>query len=104
MIAVTAEIDESITTTDEILTALEEEGLPEIAEQYRVGTLLRGKAEEQATTMGDMMTGAVVALLAIYLILAWIFSSYSRPDLRHGGDPVRRGSVPFSGTSSWDTT
>ena len=79
MIAVTAEIDESITTTDEILAALEEEGLPEIAEQYRVGTLLRGKAEEQATTMGDMMTGAIVALLAIYLILAWIFSSYSRP-------------------------
>ena len=29
--------------------------------------------------MGDMMTGALVALVAIYVILAWVFSSYSRP-------------------------
>ena len=79
MIAVTAEIDESITTTDEIVTALQAEGLPEIRQQHGVGTLLRGKAEEQARTLGDMRTGTIVALIAIYLILAWVFASYSRP-------------------------
>ena len=79
MIAVTAEIDESTSNTDEVLDALQVEGLPEVAQKYGVGVLLRGKAEEQATTMSDMMTGAVVALVAIYLILAWVFSSYSRP-------------------------
>ena len=79
MIAVTAEIDESITTTDEVLTALQVEGLPDIRQRHGVGTLLRGKAEEQATTLGDMRTGTIIALVAIYLILAWVFASYSRP-------------------------
>ena len=79
MIAVTAEIDESVTTTDEIIDALQAEGLSEIAGRHGVGTLLRGKAEEQATTMGDMGTGAIVGLIAIYLILAWVFASYTRP-------------------------
>ena len=79
MIAVTAEVDEQVTTTDEVLGALQEEGLPEIAQKHRVGVLLRGKAEEQATTVGDMMTGAIVGLIAIYLILAWVFASYLRP-------------------------
>ena len=79
MVAVTAEIDESITTTDEIIDALQIEGLPEVAERYGVGVLLRGKAEEQARTLGDMRTGAMVGLIAIYLILAWVFASYWRP-------------------------
>ncbi len=79
MIAVTAEIDESVTTTDEVLDALRAEELPQVAEEHRVGVLLRGKAEEQATTIGDITTGAIVGLIAIYLILAWIFSSYARP-------------------------
>ena len=79
MVAVTAEIDEAVTTTDEVLAALQAEGLPEIAGRHGVGILLRGKAEEQATTMGDMATGAIVGLIAIYLILAWVFASYMRP-------------------------
>ena len=79
MIAVTAEIDESVTTTDEVLDALQAEGLPEIGQRHGVGTLLRGKAEEQATTLGDMKTGTIIALISIYLILAWVFASYSRP-------------------------
>ena len=79
MVAVTAEIDESITTTAEILAALQAEGLPEIMQRHGVGVLLRGKAEEQATTFADMKTGAMVGLLAIYLILAWVFASYTRP-------------------------
>ena len=79
MVAVTAEIDEAITTTAEILAALQAEGLPEIVQRHGVGVLLRGKAEEQATTFADMKTGAMVGLLAIYLILAWVFASYTRP-------------------------
>ena len=53
--------------------------LPEVAEKHGVGILLRGKAEEQARTLGDMRTGAMVGLIAIYLILAWVFASYWRP-------------------------
>ena len=79
MIAVTAEIDESVTTADEILDALQAEELPLITQRHGVVVLLRGKAEEQARTMSDMATGAVVGLVAIYIILAWVFASYLRP-------------------------
>ncbi len=79
MIAVTAELDEAVTTTDEMIAALQAEGVQEIAQANGVGLLFRGRAEEQTRTLGDMRTGAIVALLAIYLILAWVFASYARP-------------------------
>jgi multidrug efflux pump subunit AcrB len=79
MISITAEIDESITTTDEVVSALQEGELRDIAQRHDVGILFRGKAEEQATTLADMQIGAIVGLLAIYLILAWVFASYVRP-------------------------
>ena len=79
MIAVTAEIDESVTTGDEVMAALRAGELPEIARRNGVEFLFRGRAEEQVTTLGDMRTGAIIGLLAIYLVLAWIFASYTRP-------------------------
>ena len=79
MIAVTAEIDESVTTGDEVVAALRAGELPEIARRNGVEFLFRGRAEEQVTTLGDMRTGAIIGLLAIYLVLAWIFASYTRP-------------------------
>ncbi|MDP6873452.1 MAG: efflux RND transporter permease subunit, partial [Alphaproteobacteria bacterium] len=38
-----------------------------------------GRAEEQARTMADMKLGAMVGMAAIYIILAWVFASYTRP-------------------------
>lgn len=38
-----------------------------------------GKAEEQARTFADMRLGALIGLCAIYIILAWVFGSYSQP-------------------------
>ena len=38
-----------------------------------------GKAEEQATTIGDMKIGAMIGFAGIYIILAWVFASYVRP-------------------------
>jgi len=79
MVSITAEIDEGTTSADEVLTNLRLNGLPDIERRYDIDTVFRGKAEEQATTLGDMQTGAMVGLVAIYLILAWVFASYSRP-------------------------
>ena len=79
MIAVTAEVDESVTTGDEVMAALRAGELPEIARRNGVEFLFRGRAEEQVTTLGDMRTGAIIGLLAIYLVLAWLFASYTRP-------------------------
>lgn len=79
MVSVTGEIDENITTTDEVLGAIREAGLAEIARRHNVDIGFKGKAEEQATTLADMRTGGIVGLAAIYLILAAIFSSYLTP-------------------------
>jgi len=78
-VAVTAEVDKSRTTNDKVITALQSDGLAEIAERYGVRTSFAGKAEEQQTTFADMREGAVIGLMCIYIILAWVFSSYTRP-------------------------
>jgi multidrug efflux pump subunit AcrB len=78
-VSVIAEIDKQVTSNDEILTALERDGLADIARRHNVTASFAGKSEEQATTLGDMRAGAMVGLAAIYLILAWVFASYTRP-------------------------
>lgn len=78
-VAVTAEIDKQITSNGEILDALVRDGLPDIAQRHGLRASFAGKAEEQARTFGDMRTGAAIGLAAIYIILAWVFASYTRP-------------------------
>jgi multidrug efflux pump subunit AcrB len=51
----------------------------EIVRKYALRIKFAGKAEEQATTLADMKLGAMIGLSAIYIILAWVFASYTRP-------------------------
>ncbi|MFQ5938872.1 MAG: efflux RND transporter permease subunit [Alphaproteobacteria bacterium] len=78
-VAVTAEIDETVTTNEEVLAALARNGLAETAARYDLAYSFAGKAEEQSQTFGDMRVGAMFGLVAIYIILAWVFGSYTRP-------------------------
>ena len=78
-VSVTADIDENVTTANDVLEALPKAGLTEVAEKYQLKYHFAGKAEEQADTMADMQLGAMIGMTAIYLILAWVFASYSRP-------------------------
>jgi len=77
--AVTAEIDKSVTTGNDVLAALTRDGVFDIARRHGVDVRFAGKAEEQAQTMGDIRFGAMLGLVAIYIILAWVFASYARP-------------------------
>ena len=77
--SITAEVDESLNTSDAVIQALEQEGLHALMSQYGANAEFRGKAEEQERTLGDMKLGALIALISIYMILAAIFSSYIRP-------------------------
>ena len=78
-VAVVAEVDEAATTSGEILDTLRREGLSGIEERFGVTASFAGKEEERERTLGDMKLGALVALVSIYIILAWVFASYSRP-------------------------
>lgn len=78
-VAITGELDKSRTNTGAVIAALQRDGIDQIAQRHGVTIGFAGKAEEQARTFGDMLTGALVGLCAIYIILAWVFSSYSKP-------------------------
>lgn len=78
-VAVFAEIDETVTKPGTIVSALSDGRVQAIAQRYNLSFRFAGKAEEQAQTLGDMQTGAMIGLSAIYIILAWVFASYSRP-------------------------
>ena len=77
--AVTAEIDKQITNNGKILAALERDGLHAIAARHGAIASFAGKAEEQEQTFSDMRFGAMIGLVAIYIVLAWVFASYTRP-------------------------
>ena len=53
--------------------------MPEILGKYGVEASFEGKNRDQRETLGDMKTGLVIALVLIYVILAWVFGSYSWP-------------------------
>ena len=78
-VAITADTDTALTTTDNVIEALNRDGIREIAAKYGVRYSFAGKAEEQARTIADMRAGAMLGLAGIYIILAWVFSSYFRP-------------------------
>ena len=78
-VAVTGDIDKAITNTGKILKQLELYGLAEIAKKYGVQYEFKGKAEEQQETFADMRIGAGLGLILIYIVLAWVFGSYTRP-------------------------
>jgi len=76
---VTAEVDAKVTNANKIINALSKKVIPDINERYGVKTDFVGRATEQADTLADMQYGIVLALGLIYIILAWVFASYSLP-------------------------
>ena len=78
-VSVVAEVDEAVTSSGEILESLRRDGLSEIEDRFGVTASFAGKEEERERTLGDMKLGALVALISIYIVLAWVFASYSRP-------------------------
>ncbi len=78
-VAVFAEIDENVTSLNQVVAAASRAELPRIARDYGLNWRFAGKFEEQQRTLGDIRFGALIGLAAIYIILAWVFASYSRP-------------------------
>lgn len=74
-----AHVDTQINTAMAIIEEVEKNVIPQITEQYGVAYGLGEGSAEEARTMMDMLLGAVIGLTLIYLILAWVFSSWSWP-------------------------
>lgn len=76
---VMAHIDSKVTTAMTVIKSLEELVIPDITKRYGVSYGLSEYSAEEAKTLTDMLYGAVIGLLLIYLILAWVFASWSWP-------------------------
>jgi multidrug efflux pump subunit AcrB len=76
---VTAEVNEKVTNANEVLEKLQQSAIPEILKKYGLHVSYKGRAEEERETTSDMKQGGLLALVLIYIILAWVFASYSWP-------------------------
>lgn len=76
---ITAEVNAKKTNANEVLKKLQQTVIPDILKDYGLQVTYKGRAEEERETGGDMKQGGVLALVMIYIILAWVFASYSWP-------------------------
>ncbi len=80
VVSVTANIDRAITTANEVLDDLQAGALPAILADVRsVSYSLEGEQREQRRAFGGLASAYVLALLAIYALLAIPLHSYSQP-------------------------
>ena len=78
-VRVSADVNRALNNTNRILEDLEDSFLPALASDYRLAYSFEGRAADQSETMDDMTRGTVFALVFIYIILVWVFASYSKP-------------------------
>lgn len=82
VINVTATVDSAIANAEEIISNLKETVLADLKKNYPGLTYdLEGEAKESRESFESMKTGFMLALFAIYALLAIPFRSYSQPIL-----------------------
>ncbi len=80
LISVTGDISEDdAARATQINTALAEEILPRIASEQQVEFRLAGLSEQEDRFLTDALTGLVLCMTGIFLVLAWVFGSWTRP-------------------------
>jgi multidrug efflux pump subunit AcrB len=63
----------------EVQRALTEDILPKLEQNFGITTHQSGLAEQQRDFLGDAVLGLIFCLLGIYMVLAWVFASWTRP-------------------------
>ena len=76
---VTGSVDPTQNNANVILEDISETFLPQLTSRYGLSFELKGRAEEQRQTGSEMALGASIGIILIYIILAWVFGSYSWP-------------------------
>ncbi|MFP5507753.1 MAG: efflux RND transporter permease subunit [Alphaproteobacteria bacterium] len=80
VITVTGDISEDDPArAAEVMQALETEILPRIASELQLDYRLAGLSEQESDFLADARTGLILCLTGIYIVLAWIFASWTRP-------------------------
>jgi len=80
ILSVTGDLSEDDAARAAAITEeLSDDVLPRISEEFGVEYRLAGLAEQESAFLTDATRGLIFCLTGIYLTLAWIFSSWSRP-------------------------
>lgn len=80
LISVTGDISEDDPArAAEVTRALQEDILPKIASERQVEWRMSGLSEQESTFLSDALTGLILCLAGIYLVLSWVFGSWTRP-------------------------
>lgn len=80
ILAVTADVDEDVANSNEIVSDVQAEILPNLLQKYPgLSYKLAGQQQEQSDTLGALGVGFAFAMLAIYAMLAIPFRSYIQP-------------------------
>ena len=78
-VAVTADLDTKIATTEDIVARLEGGIMQQLAQKHGITYYYSGRDEERRKSFKDLQSGAYLALALIYIILGWVFASYFKP-------------------------
>ena len=78
-VTVIGEVDKSINNPNQVLQELENSTLTELTARYGLSYSLEGQSARQKDTFSDMKIGLMIGLTTIYIVLAWVFSSYGWP-------------------------
>lgn len=79
-VSVTSEVDKTVNNAQKIQTDLMAKLLPELAKDHPgIRYAPGGDAMEMQETMGSLGQGLILALLAIFALLAIVFRSYTQP-------------------------
>ena len=78
-VSVTGNINTKISTTEKSIEDMEASGIQALTERFGVSYRYSGRDEERRKAFADLQLGALIALVIIYIVLAWVFASYWRP-------------------------
>ncbi|WP_304525620.1 efflux RND transporter permease subunit [Halomonas sp. I5-271120] len=78
-VEVTAVLNQAVTSADQVLASLEAQVLPQLAQEHRLRYSFEGRSADQRDTLGDMRTGLIMGLALMFVVLAWVFASWSLP-------------------------
>ncbi len=76
---ISADVNANVNNMNTIIASLNKNVLPKLKQRYDVSFEYAGRKESQTRTLHDMLYGLILAFVLIYIILAWVFSSYGWP-------------------------
>lgn len=80
LIIVTGDIaEDDAEAAQEVTDALVQQIIPDVLSRFDVKAELGGLAEQEKEFLDDATKGFIACMVGIYLVLAWIFASWSRP-------------------------